>query len=414
MAEAQTATETVTLTIDGREVTVPKGATVLQAADPLGVSIPRFCYHPHLSIAGVGRMCLVEIEKTPKLATSCSTPAGDGMVVRTGHTSERVARAGREVLELHFSNHPIDCPICDQAGECKLQDYYYEWGLYRSRFAENKVANPKHTDIGPMVVLDADRCILCSRCVRFCREVPKTEELCIVNRGDHAEIALGTGLTLDNPYSANVVDICPVGAHTLRDFRFRCRSWYLEKTPSVCPGCARGCSITVEHHDGRVFRLKPRENPEVNGPWMCDAGRLTYKSLYDGGRLEEPLVRQNGKLAPTSWDRAIAEAGRLLSKAGKDVAGLASPQASNEEAYLLSKLLDALGSERRAVGTSWEERGEDDALLRRADLAPNRAGATRIPGARRSARSVLAAATFTVCSKSPGGRCRRSHRMAGC
>lgn len=378
MAEAKS--ETVTLTIDGQEVTVPKGTTIFQAAEELGISIPHFCYHPDLSVAGVCRMCLVEIEKMPKLATSCSTPAGDGMVVRTGHTCDRVREAVREVLELHFINHPIDCPICDQAGECKLQDYYWEWGLYTSRFDVDKVTNPKHTNIGPMVVLDADRCILCSRCVRFCREVPGTEELCIVNRGDHAEITLGTGKRLDNPYSANVVDICPVGAHTLRDFRFKCRAWYLTKTPSVCPGCARGCSITVEHHKGRVFRLKPRRNPEVNGPWMCDEGRLTYQRLSEGERLEAPLVRRGSDLEEATWDEALERAAEILKGAGEGAAALGSPHASNEENYLLAKVLEAAGSDKLGLGYDWEATGEDDELLRRADLSANRTGAARILG----------------------------------
>lgn len=372
--------ETVTLTIDGQEVTVPKGTMVFHAAKQLGISIPHFCYHPNLSIAGVCRMCLVEVEKMPKLATSCSTMAGDGMVVRTGHVSDKVREAVKGVLELHFINHPIDCPICDQAGECKLQDYYWEWGLYVSRFLEQKVANPKHTEIGPMVTLDADRCILCSRCVRFCREVPGSEELCIVNRGDHAEISLGTNLRLDNPYSANVVDICPVGAHTLTDFRFKCRAWYLSKTPSVCPGCARGCSISVEHHKNRVFRIKPRANPEVNGPWMCDEGRMTYKRLYDGERLEEPLVAERAGLEPVSWDDAVDKVKEILGSAGEGAVGIGSPHATNEENYLLMTLLDAVGSKTFGVGTTWEPTGEDDEILRRADLSTNRTGAQRILG----------------------------------
>jgi NADH-quinone oxidoreductase subunit G len=375
MAEDQ-----VTLTIDGKGVTVPKGTSVLEAASGAGIDIPHFCYHPDLSIAGCCRMCHVEIEKMPKLAIACNTVATDGMVVKTPHTSERARKTVRDVLEQHFINHPIDCPICDQSGECKLQDYYYEWGLYQSRFKEQKVVQPKNQHIGPMVVLDADRCIACSRCVRFCAEVPKTEELCIINRGDRSEITLGTGKTLDNPYSANVVDICPVGAHTLLDFRFQCRAWYLKVTSSVCAGCARGCSITVGQRRGRVYRLLPRRNPRVNGPWMCDAGRLTYKRLYEGTRLERPMVRREGALVPAGWDEAIAEAARLLSSAGERAAGLGSPHATNEENLLLGLVLDALKATRRAVGTSWEPRGVDDELLLRADLSPNRTGAQRLLG----------------------------------
>lgn len=378
---AEETTETVTLTIDGQEAKVPKGTTVFEAARQLGIDIPHFCYHKHLSIAGVCRMCLVEIEKMPKLATSCSTVAGDGMVVSTGHSSERVATAVREVLELHFINHPIDCPICDQAGECKLQDYYYQWGLYLSRFNEKKVTNYKHKTIGPMVVLDADRCILCSRCVRFCREIAETEELCIANRGDHAEITVGPGKTLDNPYSANVVDICPVGAHTLRDFRFKCRAWYLTSTPSVCPGCARGCSVTVDHHKGRVFRLRPRDNADVNGPWMCDQGRLSYKRMYDGERLLKPMVRKRGTLGEASWEDAIEVAGKVLKEAGAETAALGSAHATNEENHLLLRLMEAAKSTKVALGYPWEEKGEEDELLRRRDLSTNRMGAMSLLGA---------------------------------
>lgn len=374
------AEETITLTIDDVEVTVPKGTTVFEAAKSVGIDIPHFCYHPDLSIAGCCRMCLVEIEKMPKLATSCSTVAGDGMVVRTPHTSDRVREAVRGVLELTFINHPIDCPICDQAGECKLQEYYWEWGLYGSHLKDKKVTNPKHTNIGPMVVLDADRCILCSRCVRFCREVPQTEELCIINRGDHAEIALGTGKRLENDYSANVVDICPVGAHTLRDFRFACRSWYLKHTDSVCYGCARGCSIRIDHHKGQVYRLKPRNNPEVNGSWMCDYGRTTYKEVQEAKRVEKPMIREGGSLEETTWEQAIEKAGAIMKDAGAKLAGLGSPFATNEENYLFSKALEAVKTKKVAVGTSWDPRGEDDELLKRADLSPNREGATRILG----------------------------------
>jgi NADH-quinone oxidoreductase subunit G len=374
------AEETITLTIDDVEVTVPKGTTVFEAAKSVGIDIPHFCYHPELSIAGCCRMCLVEIEKMPKLATSCSTVAGDGMVVRTPHTSDRVREAVRGVLELTFINHPIDCPICDQAGECKLQEYYWEWGLYGSRLRDKKVTNPKHTNIGPMVVLDADRCILCSRCVRFCREVPKTEELCIINRGDHAEIALGTGQRLENAYSANVVDICPVGAHTLRDFRFACRVWYLKHTDSVCPGCARGCSVRIDHHEGRIYRLKPRNNPEVNGAWMCDYGRTTYKLVHDEKRIEAPMVRDAGSLEEVTWERALEKAAAILKEAGAAVIGLGSPHATNEEIFLFGKLLEAVKAKSVGAGTTWDAQGEEDELLRRADLSPNREGAIRILG----------------------------------
>ena len=273
----------VTLTIDGKQVTVPEGTTVLQACEQVNSPVPFYCYHPGLSIAGNCRICLVEIEKTPKLQISCYTRVADGMVVHTN--TDKALKARQDVLEFLLVNHPLDCPVCDQAGECWLQDYYMAYGLYNQKFDEQKVKKSKKaTRIGPNVVLDQDRCILCSRCVRFCDEVSKTGELGIFNRGDHAELDVFPGKPIDNNYSGNVVDICPVGALTDDDFRFKCRVWYLRSTQSVCPGCSMGCNIEI--HDNRerevrphvaggarIMRLKPRFNPEVNKWWMCDVGR---------------------------------------------------------------------------------------------------------------------------------------------
>ncbi|MBI2351483.1 MAG: (2Fe-2S)-binding protein, partial [Deltaproteobacteria bacterium] len=224
-----------TLKINGKEITVEPGTTIMQAADTLGIHIPRFCYHKELTVAGNCRMCLVEIEKNPKLQISCNTAATDGMVVRTD--TPQVREAVRGVLELILINHPIDCPVCDQAGECWLQNYYMMFGLYTSRFKlEDKVHKPKRVDLGP-IVLDAERCVLCSRCVRFCGEVTKTNEMEIFERGDHSEIRTYPGQKLDgNKYAGNLADICPVGALTSRDFRFRCRAWFLKTAESICPG----------------------------------------------------------------------------------------------------------------------------------------------------------------------------------
>jgi NADH-quinone oxidoreductase subunit G len=273
------------LTIDGKEITVEPGTKVIEAIKRLGIFIPHYCYHPGLSIAGNCRICMVDVEKSPKPQIACNTDCADGMVVRTD--TDRAKETRRHVLEFLLINHPLDCPVCDQAGECWLQDYYMRFGLYDARFYEQKVKKPKAVPIGPTVMLDAERCILCSRCVRFSDEITKTSELGIVNRGDHSEIAVHPDKELNNKYSGNVVDICPVGALTDRDFRFKCRVWYLKKADSICPGCARGCNTEIHYnldrpqHGGgdRVMRLKPREYPEVNQWWMCDAGRYGYKFI---------------------------------------------------------------------------------------------------------------------------------------
>jgi NADH-quinone oxidoreductase subunit G len=266
-----------TVEIDGTKVEVADGQTVIQAADRAGIEIPHYCWHPGLSISGNCRMCLVEIEKSPKLQIACNTRVTDGMVVHT--TSEKTKTAQKAVLEFLLINHPIDCPVCDQAGECKLQEYYMDYDRQRSRMPlEDKVHKGKAIPIGQHVMLDQERCILCARCTRFCDEVTKTSELGIFERGDHSRIELAHGKTLDNPYSINVVDICPVGALTNREFRFKARVWYLERTDSVCGACANGCNMEIYHREGRIFRFQPRANMDVNDYWMCDAGRLSCVS----------------------------------------------------------------------------------------------------------------------------------------
>src|SRR3989442_12558347 len=267
------------LTIDGKEIEVEAGTNLIEAARRLGIEVPHYCYHPGLSIAGQCRLCMVDIEKTPRPTIACNTTATDGMVVHTD--TERVRDTRRSIMEFHLINHPLDCPVCDQAGECWLQIYYMKHGLYDPRMKDEKVHKPKAVPLGPHVMLDAERCILCSRCVRFCDEITGTGELGIFNRGDHSEIGLFPGRDLVNNYSANVVDICPVGALTDRDFRFQVRVWYLDAAKSVCTGCARGCNVDVHvnrrrphHADGkRVARLKPRFNTDVNAWWLCDIGR---------------------------------------------------------------------------------------------------------------------------------------------
>src|SRR5690242_8904264 len=304
-----------TLEIDGRKIEVEDGTTVIQAAERLGIEIPHYCWHLGLSIAGNCRMCLVEIEKTPKLQIACNTRATDGMVVHT--TSEKTKAAQRAVLEFLLINHPIDCPVCDQAGECKLQEYYMDYDRQRSRVPlPAKVHKRKAKPIGPLVILDQERCVLCSRCVRFLDEVTHTSELAFYQRGDHVDLDLAPGRTLDNPYSGNVVDICPVGALTSRDFRFRARVWYLERTESVCGACASGCNIEIYQREGHVYRFQPRENLAVNRYWMCDAGRLSYRTLQGEGRLTQPLVRGTDAFAPATWASALPAVAARLRDAG--------------------------------------------------------------------------------------------------
>jgi len=365
--------DTVNITIDGHGITVAKGKTVIQAADDAGISIPHYCYHPKLSIAGNCRMCLVEIEKMPKLQIACNTQAAEGMVVRT--QSQKVLDARRAVMEFLLINHPLDCPICDQAGECWLQDYYMKHDLMNSRFQENKVHNQKHHVFGPHVIFDAERCIKCTRCVRFLQEVTHTEELTILNRGDHATIALFPDTVLDNPLSANVNDICPVGALTDRDFRFKVRVWFLTGTPSICPGCSTGCNIQVETYQNRISRFKPRINEEVNGHWICDEGRYCFHSLTDGERLVSPLIRQEGGLVATNWETALTTVFTELSGADR-VAGLISGRNTNEEAYLFARLLKQL-SPKAAVEVFYTERelSETARILMSPDRSPNFRGA---------------------------------------
>ena len=367
-----------TLEIDGQRVTVEEGLNLIQAAERLGIEIPHYCFHPGLSVAGNCRMCLVEIEKMPKLQIACNTRVADGMVVRT--RSERVKAAQGAVLEFLLINHPIDCPVCDQAGECKLQDYYMDYDRQPSRVPlETKVRKQKAIDIGPLVMLDQERCILCSRCTRFLDEVTRTSELGIFQRGDHSRIGLFPGRRLENPYSGNVVDICPVGALTNQDFRFRARVWYLERTSSVCAACASGCNIDVHHRRGEVFRFRPRFNADVNRYWMCDEGRLSYKRHQGEGRLLQPMVRSADRWSTARWDDAIGSVVDRLREISAQhgasaVRGVVSAQATNEEAFLFARFIgEALKG--RVTGFAWSppDAYRDDFLVD-ADKNPNTSG----------------------------------------
>ena len=369
------------LTIDGRHVDSPVGSTVIQAAEQLGIFVPRYCYHPGLSIAGNCRICLVEVEGSAKLQIACNTPVTESMVVHT--KSDKAEDGRRAVLEFLLANHPLDCPVCDQSGECDLQNFYLNFGLYDPRFREQKVKKKKAVALGPHVMLDQERCILCSRCVRFTDEISKTGEFGIFNRGDRAELGIYPGQQLDNSYSGNVVDICPVGALTERDFRFKVRVWYLSSASTVCNGCAQGCNVDVHYvldrphlNEGkRVVRLKPRYNADVNEWWMCDEGRFGF-GWMDEGRLTK--VRHQG--VDSTWDQALAAIVEGLSKLRENGSGsrlgvIASSQQTNEELFLIREIF------RGGLGASVTASvpgplGDSDEFLIKADRTPNTRGAT--------------------------------------
>src|SRR5436190_2261087 len=386
------------VTIDGKEIEVEAGANLIEAARRLGIEIPHYCYHPGLSIAGQCRLCMVDIDKAPRPTIACNTLAADGMVVHT--ETDRVKETRRSIMEFHLINHPLDCPVCDQAGECWLQIYYMKHGLYDPRMKDEKVHKPKAVPLGPHVMLDAERCILCSRCVRFCDEITGTGELGIFNRGDHSEIGLFPGRDLVNNYSANVVDICPVGALTDRDFRFQVRVWYLDAAKSVCTGCARGCNVDVHvnrrrphHAEGRrVARLKPRFNAEVNAWWLCDIGRYHYDFVDAPSRLTNPLRRNAGGVTEVSWEDAVAGVGEALRRYPPDQVGvLASPCMANEDLLAVKRVVEARAIKQVAFDVPAAALTQGDDFLLRADRTPNRRGAELI-GLGGDAGAVLAAA----------------------
>jgi NADH-quinone oxidoreductase subunit G len=367
--------------VDGVEYEVAEGRTILQALDDLGVlmngvDIPHYCWHPKLTIDGSCRLCQVEIEGIPKLQIACNTPIADGMKIHT--QGERVERAREGVMELLLVNHPLDCPICDQAGECKLQDYAFEYGQQHARTEEPRRALKKRVDLGPTIVFDQERCILCRRCVRFCREVPGTGELSVFSRGDRSVIETFPEMPLSNDYSMNVADICPVGALTTKDFRFKIRVWFLEDVPGVCTGCSNGCNVHLGVANNRVYRYLPRRNDAVNQTWICDEGRLSYKRINADDRIDAPAVRgDDGALMPVVLDDAIAAAAgrirRVIDTKGAGAVGvLVSPHATNEDLFVARRFLDALGSTQAGFAVV---RGRSDSILIKEEKAANAAGA---------------------------------------
>jgi NADH-quinone oxidoreductase subunit G len=369
--------DTVTLVIDGREVTVPRGTTLLEAAATIGILVPHYCYHPGLSAPAQCRLCLVEVEGAPKLAASCVTAAQDGQVVRTDSEPAHEMRTG--VLEFYLANHPLDCPICDQSGECKLQDYVHAEGRERGRSREPKRVFGRD-DFGGDILFYGDRCVMCTRCVRFMNEMAQDPRLTVVERGNRSIIDtfFEEGVA-NSPYAGNIVDICPVGALVSKDFLHKARAWDLDHTPSICPNCSQGCNIDLHTRDNLVQRLKPRENPEVNQHWMCDYGRHRYEWINRADRLTTPLAGDGGGHREASWDHVFEALALRLEEAPGPVRAVASPFASNEDLAWFAELVKILGGESIVFRSPRADEevplpGFED-LMRRRDLAPNRHGA---------------------------------------
>ncbi|HET7433205.1 MAG TPA: 2Fe-2S iron-sulfur cluster-binding protein [Thermoanaerobaculia bacterium] len=325
------------ITIDGTEVEVQEGINVIEAAKAADVHVPHFCYHPSLSIVGQCRMCLVEVEGMPKLQAGCATPVKDGMKINVW--SEKVDKARKGQMEFLLINHPLDCPICDKAGECPLQDYSFNYGSVTSRYGEFKRTYPgmDRTAIGPHVVQNMNRCIHCTRCIRFTAEVTGTSELAFFKRGASTEVGVFPGTPLDNWMSACVTDICPTGALTTREFRFESRVWNLDSVDSVCNGCDIGCNLFIGHKNGQVFRYRPRVNPDVNDHWLCDYGRFSYER-YETDRVVVPKVRnEDDYLGIATWNEALDAIEPAL-RGAKNLAVIASANMTNEEAWLAKQL----------------------------------------------------------------------------
>lgn len=388
----------ITFKVDGQTVSVPKTLphpvtgkpepiSIIQACAYVGINIPHLCYHPKLPVAGNCRMCLIEygmpvldrerkpvlnpdgspqIRKIPRQAIACATPVAPGMEVYT--QTEGVVRSRKAVLEFLALNHPLDCPICDKAGECKLQEYVHQYGQETSLFFETKLEKPKKKAISSKIVLDNERCILCTRCVRFTEDIAKVPALGLLNRGALNTISTYPGTEFEHNYTLNTVDICPVGALTSRDFRFQMRTWFLAETPSICPNCATGCNILIHSRNGHIYRLTPRENDAVNSCWMCDSGRLNYKWVNDSRRLSNVLWSEAGRIIEINWETAISKISAALKSSPKGATAiLISARQSTEEIYLVSKLAKLLEAQTDSLART----GEGDFLLLNPDMNPN-------------------------------------------
>jgi len=381
-------TPKVTINVDNVDVQVPDGTNLVEALKTIGIDTPHFCYHPDLPLAGNCRQCMIETDgpRGLGLAIACYTPVRAGMKVATDRSSEKVKAARSAVMEFQLANHPLDCPICDKAGECTLQENFMKTGGGQSRMREEigkaYHGNPdhrftdskgqdrggKHVDLGPTVVLDEERCILCDRCTRFMRDVAGSEQLYIADRGDRAYITTFPGMPLDHAYDLNVTDICPVGALTAKHFRFQSRVWFLKKTDSVVPDDSLGANVTIDHHEGKVARLMPRRNAAVNKSWISNASRLTYQALS-----ENRLVRGRADGHDIALEEAFAKAGQILSKARK-VALVASGHLTNEDNAGLLALAAHLGAKAEVFGGSWLAVGTPDGIARSGDPVANRKG----------------------------------------
>ncbi|HEY3661902.1 MAG TPA: molybdopterin-dependent oxidoreductase [Chthoniobacterales bacterium] len=402
----ETALPMVNVQVNGVWHQFPKGTRLIEACEQAGSYVPRYCYHKKLSSPGNCRMCLIEmgmpkvgpdrkpalgedgkpeINWMPRPQICCATDVSEGLGVRTH--SPLVEECRRGVMEFLLINHPLDCPICDQAGECRLQEFSVEYGRQDSRFLENKVKKPKNVELGPRVTLDDERCILCSRCIRFSKEIAHDDVLGFIDRGSHTVLTAHPGKRLENNYSLNTVDICPVGALTSADFRFKMRVWFLKETKSFCTSCATGCNTIIGAREGQIFRQTPRENDAVNSCWMCDYGRLNFDYLQNERRLLEPLVREQNTLQPTTWKHAIEmAAAQLKPYIGWQTAILASGRMTNEELWLTKRLAKLLGTTLIDIVSRI---GPGDDILLSEDRNPNTNGA-RLLGVASEAGNTLA------------------------
>jgi NADH-quinone oxidoreductase subunit G len=367
--------ELVTVTIDGMPIAVPKGTPIIEAAKQAGILVPHYCYHPSLPSPAVCRMCLVEVEKAPKLMPACVTAVAEGQVVHVNSPTAKKAREG--VLEFLLINHPLDCPICDQAGECELQDYTFQEGRPSSRYKEYaKRYNPVE-DFGPDILYVPNRCILCTRCVRFMEDVADTPVLNVSERGDRAYIGIAEQQRLDHAWAGNVVDLCPVGSLLSKDFLHKARAWDLDKSASICPGCTQGCNISIDTRDEVVVRIRPRPNLEVNRHFICDYGRMNYRWMNRGDRVEAPLVRDGSRHVATDWDTALDRLGQAVRGVSGSAVVLATGRASTESLGLVRWMLEGAqvtAAVQVPLGDEAPLAGIPDLALRR-ERAPNLVGA---------------------------------------
>ncbi len=363
----------IDIVIDDMTFQAKEGSLLIDLLIKHDLKVPYFCYHEALGADGNCRMCMVEIEGQKRPQIACDTLIKEEMVVRT--KGENIESVRQNILELELVNHPVDCPVCDQAGECKLQDFYMDYGLYTSNIAQDdKVHHRKHIDLGSNVMLDQERCVLCARCTRFTSDITKTNELGIIGRGDHARVSTMPGKTLDNPYAMNVVDLCPVGALTSKDFRFKQRVWFLTSTPSICHGCAKGCNIFIDHNrekyqEEKIYRFRPRENQQVNGFFICDEGRMGYKILQENRQLE---ILLNGEVSQER--EALESYAEWIETYGETIVILADANLYTEELEVIQAYAQELGATLCAPMESYEDDLFADTWLKSSQRAANAKG----------------------------------------